>query len=344
MSVHPERGFKCWPCCFQGGIRHLAELLGVAVKADDSDAGDFANSADSANEEADHKRRRQGILKILRECIPDRGRIAAYLENRGLAGAVPPMLKFHEALPYFETGQPTPASYFPAMVAMVLSPDGDVVAAHRTYLAPDGPGKAVVPEPKKLTRAAEPGATRGAAIRLGPAQDVIALTEGIESALAVMEATGMPAWAALSAGGLREVELPRRVRRVQIWGDHDAAGQDAAAEAAKRLRAEGREVRILLPPKAGMDWLDVLNEHGPEALQAALRDAKAVSAEKISDWPPVIPFREFNLPPFPLDALPEWVRDFVRAEAVTTQTPPDMAALLALSTLAVISARLVGST
>jgi hypothetical protein len=131
------------------------------------------------------------------------------------------------------------------------------------------------------------------------------------------------------------------VRRVQIWGDHDAAGQDAAAEAAKRLRAEGREVRILLPPKAGMDWLDVLNEHGPEALQAALRDAKAVSAEKISDWPPVIPFREFNLPPFPLDALPEWVRDFVRAEAVTTQTPPDMAALLALSTLAVISARLV---
>ena len=44
-----------------------------------------------------------------------------------------------------------------------------------------------------------------------------------------------------------------------------------------------------------------------------------------------------DLPTFPIDAFPDWLAEFVRAEAVTTQTPVDMAALFALGSLATVS-------
>ena len=43
------------------------------------------------------------------------------------------------------------------------------------------------------------GALRGAAVRLYEATDRLAITEGIENALAVRLATGWPTWAATSA-------------------------------------------------------------------------------------------------------------------------------------------------
>ena len=52
---------------------------------------------------------------------------------------------------------------------------------------------------------------RGAA---RPAGDVLMVGEGIETCLAAMQATGHPAWAALSTSGLRALDLPaRRARR-----------------------------------------------------------------------------------------------------------------------------------
>ena len=45
-----------------------------------------------------------------------------------------------------------------------------------------------------------------------------------------------------------------------------------------------------------------------------------------------------GLPPFPVEALPAWLAAFVRAEATATQTPPDLAALLAMAALAAVSA------
>src|SRR3989442_14468239 len=51
----------------------------------------------------------------------------------------------------------------------------------------------------------------------------------------------------------------------------------------------------------------------------------------ITNWEPPAPFDEFDLPAFPTDALPGWLREFVEAEARATQTPSDLAALLGLS-------------
>src|SRR5262249_40158574 len=107
---------------------------------------------------------------------------------------------------------------------------------------------------KKLMTAVRDGATRGAATRLcelGEEDDVLALTEGIETALAVQQATGTPTWSCISSTGLTAVEVPPSVRQVLIWGDNDQSGvgQKAADELALRLHREGREVRVLIPQR-----------------------------------------------------------------------------------------------
>jgi replicative DNA helicase len=57
-----------------------------------------------------------------------------------------------------------------------------------------------------------------------------------------------------------------------------------------------------------------------------------------SAWEPPIPFGDRHLPPFPTEALPPWLGDFVRAEATATQTPLDLAGLLALAVLSAVCA------
>lgn len=52
-------------------------------------------------------------------------------------------------------------------------------------------------------------------------------------------------------------------------------------------------------------------------------------------WPPVLPFPVHNLPTFPTDAFPGWLRNFVEAEAIAKQTPADMQALLGLGVVSV---------
>lgn len=56
-------------------------------------------------------------------------------------------------------------------------------------------------------------------------------------------------------------------------------------------------------------------------------------------WARVVPLDTRSTPPpFPVDALPEPLASWVNAEAVATQTPPDVGAMLALTTVAAIVA------
>lgn len=65
---------------------------------------------------------------------------------------------------------------------------------------------------------------------------------------------------------------------------------------------------------------------------------RASAAEPAGGWPMPAPFDAPELPPFPLDALPQPYRAFVAAEAAATQTPPDMAAVFVLAALATVCA------
>ena len=70
----------------------------------------------------------------------------------------------------------------------------------------------------------------------------------------------MPAWAAISAGGMETIVLPSPVRHVYIAADNDlnGRGQQAARALARRLLDQGRHIKILLPDRPNTDWADLL--------------------------------------------------------------------------------------
>ena len=141
------------------------------------------------------------------------------------------------------------------MVAVVTRWTGsEPVAIHRTFLRPDGDGKANV-EPAKMML----GPVRCGAVWLAPVAEILVVAEGIETALSVQQATGLPCWATLSASNIPVLQLPPLplASEIVIAADPDAAGLRAAGAAADRWCAEGRRVRIATPPGDG-DFNDAL--------------------------------------------------------------------------------------
>ena len=205
----------------------------------------------------------QEIEIILSRAVPIAGTHGeAYLHARGLTFPAASDLLFHPDLTHWET-----RTGFPAIIGLVRERTGNVVALHRIYLHPDGAGKAEVENPKKML-----GRVGGGAVRLAPiAEDgILGLTEGIETALAVLTACpNMAVWATLSTTSLEQVLLPPEARRVVLLADHDAsgAGLRAAHAAARRLIGEGRSVAIALPQAEGDDFNDVLLRDGADAVR-----------------------------------------------------------------------------
>ena len=197
----------------------------------------------------------------------------AYLRGRGLDVPDHADLLAHLDLTHWET-----KSGYPALIGIVRDRTGNVVAIHRTYLQsdaaqPDKVAKASVTKPRMML-----GKTGGGAVRVAPLgqSGVLALSEGIETGLAVMAACpGLAVWATLSTAGMEQVHLPAQARRIIILADHDAsgAGLRAAETLARRLRAEDREVAIAMPSEAGDDFNDVLLRGGPEAVRAVIESA-----------------------------------------------------------------------
>jgi putative DNA primase/helicase len=191
-----------------------------------------------------------------------------YLAGRGITVPPGPDLQFHPDLTNWDA-----RAGFPAMVGLVRDRAGEVVGLHRTWLSEGSDGKvskAPVPKPRMML-----GKVAGGAVRLAPhaADGALGLCEGIETGLAVMTACpGLPVWATLSTSGLEQVQPPADVKRVIILADNDAsgAGLRAAETAARRLRLEGRDVVIALPPEPGQDFNDLLVASGPDGVRAAI--------------------------------------------------------------------------
>jgi hypothetical protein len=173
--------------------------------------------------------------------------VESYLQSRDLRLPFFSTLRFHDGLKHASGG------IWPAMVALVSRGPADApLGIHRTFLARDGSGKAPV-DPQKMML----GPCRGGAVRLAAPTDLLMVGEGIETCLAAMQATRNPAWAALSASGLRALDLPESVRELIVLADGDDPGEAAARDCALRWKREGRRVRIARPPR-GQDFNDLL--------------------------------------------------------------------------------------
>lgn len=74
-------------------------------------------------------------------------------------------------------------------------------------------------------------------------------------------------------------------------------------------------------------------------LQSDLLRAQAPEGPVAGEWEPPVPFADASLPPFPLEALPPALADFVSEVATSVQVPLDMAAMMALGIVAAAGAR-----
>ena len=186
-----------------------------------------------------------------------------YLANRGLGGCHldASTIRYHPQLAYWENGRQQGA--YPAIVARVTSPSGELVTLHRTYLSHDGL-KAPVLAPKKLMPYPEGLRLAGSAIRLAVAHRTLNLAEGIETALAVQIMTGEATWVATSAVLMERFQPPAEVSELTIWADLDKSGRGEHAAEVLASRLPDLDVSIRLPTvpipagSKGIDWADVL--------------------------------------------------------------------------------------
>jgi hypothetical protein len=191
--------------------------------------------------------------------------VGTYLRNRGIAplpGAG--SLRFH-ARCYYRPDENSPTETWPAMIAAVTDLDGHLTGAHRTWLSPDGSGKAPITTPRKAM-----GDLLGHAVRFGVAHDVLAAGEGIETMLSLrMALPRLPMVAALSSAHLAALLFGPELRRLYIARDADPAG-DAACDILVERAAEASIEAIPLSPTPG-DFNDDLRRLGLDALTATVR-------------------------------------------------------------------------
>lgn len=205
-----------------------------------------------AEDKALAEKRAAQAQRLWQETLPITDTLAeTYLRNRGITCTLSFVLGFHPSC-WHATAQ-----RFPALIARIEG--ADHFAIHRTYLRPDGSGKADI-EPSKAML----GPVAGGAVRLSDQPGPLVITEGIETGLSLLSGLlKRPAtvWAALSTSGMKSLKLPSKSGRLTIAPDGDAPGRKAAHALAERATALGWQVS-LLPAPDGRDWNDVLTMNG----------------------------------------------------------------------------------
>jgi Toprim domain-containing protein len=167
--------------------------------------------------------------------------VETYIRTRGCSAKTIPA-----SLGYLE-----PSAYpWPAMIAafgIAEEPEPgeikipEVRGVHLTFLKPDGSGKADIDKPKIML-----GPSCGFPIVVAQPNDLLglAITEGIEDALSVREATGFGAWAAGSASRMAALatRIPGYIDTLTIFSHSDDAGERGAYALASALSSLGVEV------------------------------------------------------------------------------------------------------
>lgn len=147
-----------------------------------------------------------------------------YLAGRGILGPFPPDFRF-DWLCY---GRSDP---MPCLIMAVRNLAGAITGVQRVYLAPDGCGKAAVPQPKLSL-----GRISGGAIRIGEPDKfgLLAVCEGPEDGLSLRQLSGWPVWVAAGIGNIARMEFPAGVRKLVIAADNDEPGSPERARQRRR--------------------------------------------------------------------------------------------------------------
>ena len=238
--------------CKKSACPFLDILAATGLRSGEYSPPDAATLAQREREaKAEAQRKATQAKRLWDETQPIAGTVAeAYLRGRCITCDLARTLRFHPEAWHGPTAQ-----RLPAMVAAVQG--AGLPAVHRTWLRPDGSGKADI-EPAKAML----GATAGGAVRLADGPERLVVVEGIESGLSLLCGLldgSATVWAGLSTSGLRRLRLPSQAGRLTIACDGDRPGREAAHALAERAHALGWQVGIL-DPGDGADFNDILGK------------------------------------------------------------------------------------
>ena len=123
------------------------------------------------------------------------------------------------------------------------------LSLHKTWLAPDGSGKAPIEKPRRLL----PGHRSSGVVRIWPDDEItmgLVIGEGIETCLAAARAGLTPVWSAISAGNMGAFPVLPWIEGLTVVVDHDRAnprtgkraGDEAAHAVIARYQSAGFDV------------------------------------------------------------------------------------------------------
>jgi len=318
LKIDDERGrYHCFGCGAAGDhfsvltelggktFMEAVEVLGGVrlITVEERQAIEVRNKEWEDEERKQLERTRKSIAHTFTTGKPIAGtHVAAYLEQtRGLRVGKSWTfdLRFIPDLVYrgFATAdaeESVDLGAFPAMVAAIRAPGGEIVGLHRTYLDRDAPKKLTPPGDQRRNKAKKVlGEQRGGYIRLSPDASRLAVGEGIETSRAWLElgygGDDIAVGAAVSLGnlsggsmgsmehpddpakripnGIPDMDRPGMVlstcvRELILLGDGDSDPAMTRARllvGGRRFRNLGISVSFAMAP-AGLDFADLLLE------------------------------------------------------------------------------------
>jgi len=181
--------------------------------------------------------------------VPD-DNIDKYLKSRGINEYDPRYFRKLQDFQYRDQGEILGSA--DCMVAVITDSNNQRIGYHCTYIK--NGIKAEFVSPKKIF-----GNMGGGCIRLGqPKNGVLAIAEGIETALAVTQYNGWTCWAAINSGNMEKFIPPKDITTSIVVADNDKSytGQASAYILAKKIKAKGLNVWVEMPQDKGDDYLD----------------------------------------------------------------------------------------
>lgn len=209
------------------------------------------------------------VHKILDGCAPvtRASPASVYLATRGVDWRQPALLE-HPALYCHEIHRA-----LPALVAPIADSTGVITALQRIWCADkvwfdggdplvttlDGKGLARAPDGRALLQIRKKtlGHMGDGAVRLLPADLLLGIAEGVETALAAARLFSLPVWAACGGGRMGRVWVPAFVERLIIFGDSGDNGRQLA-ERAVAEHAPHRACEAIFPEPQFGDFNDAL--------------------------------------------------------------------------------------